>query len=153
MKMTHIKPVLSFILCMVLIAAIALFTTGCNENTETPETTTNPAVETTVPEIKVLGEGENKFSFTVTDIDGNVAEFEIHTDKKVVGEALLDSGLIKGEEGPYGLYVKEVNGISADFDTDGTYWAFYIDGEYAMSGVDQTEIEEGKAYSFKVEKG
>ena len=153
MKMTNTKRVLSFILCMVLIAAIALFTTGCNENTETPETTTNPAVETTAPEIRVLGEGKNKFSFTVTDSDESVTEFEIHTDKKVVGEALLDLGLIKGEEGPYGLYVKEVNGISADFDKDGTYWAFYIDGEYAMSGVDLTEIEEGKVYSFKVEKG
>ena len=153
MKMTHIKRVLSVILCIVLIAAAALITTGCNNGTETPETTTNPAVETTAPEIRVLGEGENKFSFTVTDIDGNTSEFEIHTDKKVVGEALLDLGLIKGDEGPYGLYVKEVNGISADFDKDGTYWAFYIDGEYAMSGVDLTEIEEGKVYSFKVEKG
>ena len=153
MKMTHIKPVLSFILCMVLIAAIALFTTGCNENTESPETTTNTAAETTAPEIRVMGEGEHKFSFTVSDIDGNITEFEIRTDKAIVGEALLDLGLIKGEEGPYGLYVKEVNGISADFDKDGTYWAFYIDGEYAMSGVDLTEIEEGKVYSFKVEKG
>ena len=148
MKMTHTRRVLSFILCMVLIAAIALFTTGCNENTETPETTTSAQTE-----VKVLGEGKNKFSFTVSDIDGNTAEFEIHTDKKIVGEALLDLGLIKGDEGPYGLYVKEVNGISADFDKDGTYWAFYVDGEYAMSGVDLTEIEEGRAYSFKVEKG
>lgn len=148
MKMTHTRRVLSFILCMVLIAAIALFTTGCNENTETPETTTSAQTE-----VKVLGEGENKFSFTVSDIDGNTAEFEIHTDKKIVGEALLDLGLIKGDEGPYGLYVKEVNGISADFDKDGTYWAFYVDGEYAMAGVDLTEIEEGRAYSFKVEKG
>ena len=35
---------------------------------------------------------------------------------------------------------------------DQTYWAFYVDGEYAMSGVDTTIIEEGKAYAFKVEK-
>lgn len=148
MKMTNTKRVLSFILCVVLIAAIALFTTGCNENTETPETTTASQSET-----KVLGEGKNKFSFNVTDNEGNTAEFEIRTDKTIVGEALLDLGLIKGDDGPYGLYVKEVNGITADFDTDGTYWAFYVDGEYAMSGVDQTSIEEGKAYSFKVEKG
>ncbi len=149
MKMTHIRRVLSFILCIVLIAAVALFTTGCNDNQqEKPETTTNAQAEA-----KVLGEGENEFAFTVTDIDGNSEEFEIHTDKKIVGEALLELGLIKGDDGPYGLYVKEVNGISADFDKDGTYWAFYIDGEYATSGVDMTEIEEGKVYTFKVEKG
>ncbi len=153
MKTTHLKRVLSFILCVVLIAAVALFTTGCNDNQETPETTTNGTAETTVPEVKVLGEGENKFNFTVIDIDSNETEFEINTDKTIVGEALLDLGLIKGDEGPYGLYVKEVNGITADFDTHGTYWAFYIDGEYSMSGVDMTEIEDGKEYSFRVEKG
>ncbi len=145
MKMTHLKRVLSVILCIVLIAAAALITTGCNGNVETPETATS--------EVKALGEGENKFSFTVTDIDGTVTEFEISTDKKVVGEALLELGLISGEEGPYGLYVKEVNGITADYDKNSTYWAFYVDGEYAVSGIDLTEIEEGKIYSFKVEKG
>lgn len=45
-----------------------------------------------------------------------------------------------------------VNGIIADYDVDKTYWAFYINGEYAMSGVDTTKIEEGAAYSLKVEK-
>lgn len=149
MKTTLKKRVLSAILCIVLVAAVALFTTSCNDNKEeVPETTTALQAE-----VKVLGEGENEFSFTVSDIDGNVSEFEIHTDKKIVGEALLDLELIKGDEGPYGLYVKEVNGISADFDKDGVYWAFYVNGEYATSGVDMTEIEDGKVYSFKVEKG
>lgn len=147
MKMTHLKTVLSFILCIVLVAAIALFTTGCNENAETPETTTSAPAE-----VKVVGEGENRFPFTVTYADGKTEEFEIHTDKTVVGEALLELELIKGDAGPYGLYVKEVNGITADYDVDGTYWAFYVDGEYAMSGVDTTEIEDGRTYSFKVEK-
>ena len=148
MKMTHLKTVLSFILCIVLIAAVALTTTGCNGNTETPETTTIAQAE-----VKVLGQGKNKFSFTVVEADGKETEFEINTDKKIVGEALVDLGLIKGDEGPYGLYVKEVNGISADYDKDGVYWAFYIDGEYAPTGVDMTEIETGKAYSFRAEKG
>lgn len=148
MKMTHLKTVLSFILCIVLIAAVALTTTGCNGNTEAPETTTIAQAE-----VKVLGQGKNKFSFTVVEADGKETEFEINTDKKIVGEALVDLGLIKGDEGPYGLYVKEVNGISADYDKDGVYWAFYIDGEYAPTGVDMTEIETGKAYSFRAEKG
>ena len=46
MKMTRIKKPLSFILCIVLIAAIALFTTGCNDNTiETPENETTQDAE------------------------------------------------------------------------------------------------------------
>ena len=49
-------------------------------------------------------------------------------------------------------YVKKVNGITADYDADQTYWAFYVNGEYATAGVDSTTIEEGATYSFKVEK-
>jgi hypothetical protein len=69
-----------------------------------------------------------------------------------VGDALLELGLIAGEEGAYGLYVKTVNGITADYDVDGTYWAFYIGDDYGMTGVDMTNIEPGATYAFKVSK-
>ncbi len=65
---------------------------------------------------------------------------------------MLELNLIAGDDSEYGLYVKTVNGITADYDVDQTYWAFYIDGEYAMTGVDTTDITPGVAYSFKVEK-
>ena len=38
MKMTKLKQKLSLILCVVLIAAMALFTTGCNDKTANQET-------------------------------------------------------------------------------------------------------------------
>ena len=47
--------------------------------------------------------------------------------------------------------MKTVNGITADYDTDGVYWAFYVNGEYASTGVDSTPITQGDAYSLKVE--
>ena len=87
------------------------------------------------------------------DKDWNETKFEVHTDNEIVGEALEELGLISGDEGEYGLYVKTVNGITADYDADGVYWAFYVNGEYAVSGVDSTPIAEGESYSFKVEKG
>jgi len=92
------------------------------------------------------------FDFIVVDKDGAEACFEIHTDAEVVGDALLALDLISGDVGEYGLYVKSVNGITADYDVDQTYWAFYVNGEYATAGVDTTVIEEGTTYSFKVEK-
>ena len=70
----------------------------------------------------------------------------------MVGDALLEEGLVEGEDGAYGLYVKKVNGILADYEVNQTYWAFYINGEYAMSGVDITPVEDGATYAFKVEK-
>lgn len=151
MKMTKVSQMrqkLSCILCMVLIAAMALITTGCNDNTsQEAAQTTSVSTET-----QVLGEGETMFNVTVVDQDGAETAFEIHTDKEIVGEALQECGLLEGEEGPYGLFVKKVNGITADYDVDKTYWAFYINGEYAMTGVDATTITEGDTYSLKVEK-
>lgn len=47
---------------------------------------------------------------------------------------------------------KTVNGMTADYDKDGVYWAFYIDGEYAMTGVDATNITDGAQYTFRMEK-
>ena len=49
-------------------------------------------------------------------------------------------------------YVKKVNGITADYDVDQSYWGFYIDGEYAMTGVDGTSIEEGRIYRLAYEQ-
>lgn len=99
----------------------------------------------------VLGEGSTVFDFSVVDKEGVTTDFEIHTDKETVGEALLELELIDGEESEYGLYVKTVNGITADYDKDGVYWAFYINGEYASTGVSETPVTEGETYSFKVE--
>ena len=147
MQKTQRKKLLSLNLCMVLIAAMALFVTGCSDKTD------KAALTTTVYESgSVIGEGNTSFTFTVADIDGNESVFEVKTDKTTVGEALLDTGIIAGDDGEFGLYVKEVNGITADFDADGTYWAFFINGEYAMTGVDETDVEAGASYALMVEK-
>ena len=146
---TNFNKVLSVIVCIVLIAAVALFTIGCSNNKGTP---THELPKDEEISEKVLGEGKTQFDFIVTDAEGNSTKFVIKTDKKTVGEALLEVKLIDGEEGMYGLYVKKVNGIVADYDKDKTYWAFFVDGEYAMDGVDKTKIEPNRVYSFKIEK-
>ena len=155
MNRTTARKWLSFILSLALIAAIALTAFGCDQakTPETSETTAgNPAGEAETTPLTVKGEGATVFYFNVVDKDGNETKFEIHTDKTIVGEALLELGLIEGEAGPYGLYVKVVNGITADYDVDGTYWAFYEGDDYAMTGVDLTEITAGATYAFKVAK-
>ncbi|MBQ8519236.1 MAG: DUF4430 domain-containing protein [Agathobacter sp.] len=166
MTMKRNKKFLSLILSMMLIVAMAFSMTACGDNnTEKPNTEgQNQVVGTeddsqagsvendTQEDGTVLGEGATVFTFVVVDGEGNEKTFEIHTDKTTVGEALLEVKLIEGEDGPYGLYVKTVNGITADYDVDQTYWAFYINGEMAMTGVDATNVEAGATYSFKVEK-
>ena len=94
-----------------------------------------------------LGEGSKTLVVRV-EVEENSVTFTIHTDAETVGEALLAHGLIAGEESQYGLYIKQVNGMTADYDVDQTFWAFYINGEYAMTGADTTPISEGEVYSL-----
>ncbi len=92
------------------------------------------------------------FSFQIVYPDGSAKDFTINAQAKTVGEALIAEGLIAGEDGPYGLYVKTVDGLTLDYDKDGMYWAFYVNGEYGMSGCELTDIEDGAEYAFKAEK-
>lgn len=140
------KKLLTLILSMMLMAALVFSVTVCGDKKEEAST------ETTVYEDgAVIGEGSKVFEFTVVNMEGKEATFEVHTDKEIVGEALLEHGVIAGEDGEYGLYVKTVNGETVDFEEDGKYWAFYINDEYGMTGVDTTTITEGDSYAFKVE--
>ena len=136
-----VRTLFSLLLCVVLCAAAV---TGMAESAET-------LTEETPVERLSLGEGNVSFLFSVVDDLGEETFYEIFTDGETVGEALLATGLLEGEDGPYGLYIKTVNGILADFSVNGHYWAFYIDGEYAMSGVDQTKIEPEHVYMLKFE--
>ena len=111
-----------------LIVATAFSTVGCNTKHDSNTQEVAAVEESSESKGNVLGEGQTMFLFTVVDKDGNETSFEIHTDKTTVGEALLDVDLITGETSEYGLYVKTVNGITADYDADQTYWAFYVNG-------------------------
>lgn len=163
---------LSALLCALLLCLTAVFVTGCadktpEEPTGTTESTTvdGSATEASIPQETTddtkpagegdaveIGEGAVALVFKVVHRDGTVKTYNVHTDKQMLGEALLALNLIEGEVGDYGLYVKTVDGETCDYDTDGYYWALYIGDAYAQTGVDSTEIVAGTTYSFKAEK-
>lgn len=144
MNMKLAKKLLSVILCIVLVAALAFNTVGCaKEEPQQEAPAQNPDIITTT-----LGTGSKVFTFVAVDLEGVESKFEIHTDAETVGAALMEHQLLDGDQGDYGLYVKTVNGITLDWDKDAKYWSLLIDGEYAMAGVDQTEITEGSVYTF-----
>ena len=157
----HFSRSLICLILVLLLAAAGL--QGCAP--KTPETTA-PATTTAASETVTvtsessslaeetpteLGEGAKSFTFEVTDVDGSTKYYTVHTDAETVGEALVALGLIAGEDSEYGLYVKTVDGVTLDYDTDGTYWAFYVDGEYATAGVDSTAVTDGASYAFRAE--
>ena len=93
------------------------------------------------------------FKVVVTDLEGNETAFDYSSNAASLGEALVAEGLIEGHETEYGLYIDAVNGITADWDNDQTYWAFYINGEYATTGIDGTEIVADTTYGLTLTKG
>lgn len=108
--------------------------------------------DATYQENTTLGSGSKTITVEVK-VDDHLVTFTVKTDKDTVGAALLEHGLIAGEDSQYGLFVREVNGMALDPDDQKSYWAFYVDGEYAMTGVDSTEIDEGVTYQLAYTKG
>ena len=127
--------ILSLVLLISLIAAMAISFVACDKQNDGGDEVVTKT-----------------FTFVVKFADGTSKTYTIETAKKTVGEALIDQGLIAGEDGQYGLYVKTVDGVTLDYVTDGMYWAFYVDGQYANTGVEKTDIVDGKTYSFEAGK-
>ena len=94
-----------------------------------------------------FGNGAKTVTVAVKVEDKSVT-FTVKTDEEYLGDALIAHELIEGEEGPYGLYVKQVNGITADYDVDASYWALWKDGDYCSYGVDTAPIADGDVYEI-----
>ena len=137
------KKIVSLFLCAILMVSLV----ACGG---APAETTSSV---TVTDGQTVGEGAKTFPLTIVDKEGNAITITVNTDKEMVGEALTDLGIVEGTMGEYGLYMTHVNGIPAIYEDDGYYWAFYINDEYAMTGVDQTPITEGEAYKLAATNG
>ena len=169
------KRTVSSILCLIMVMALCFGLVACGskpeaattaaaseETTAATEETTEAAEETTeaaadaadkdsvviLEDGKTYGEGATSFTFVVTDKDKNTVTVTVNTDEQTVGAALVALNLVSGSTSEYGLMVDTVNGITLDYNKDGMYWSFYINGEYAMTGVDATPVEADATYSF-----
>lgn len=135
------------LLALLLALVMALSMTACVQDEITPETTAS--TEATIPaDGSELGEGATTFTFEVVMKDETKYTYTIHTDKEILGEVLLDLGLVSGEQGDYGLYVTSVLGVALDYSADGYWWSLTVNGESATTGADGVTIEEGGTYAF-----
>ena len=134
---------LTLLVILVALTAVMMLS-GCDNNRDNR---LEAALSSEV-EVQYIGTGDTTFRFEVLDLYDNVSVWYVSTDEETVGDALLALDLISGEYGAFGLFVSEVNGISADSVSDSAWWSFSIDGEFAMTGVDTTTIEQGRTYAF-----
>ena len=93
-------------------------------------------------------DGMKSFTLEIVHGDKTVKSTVYQTAEEFLGAYLLAEGIIKGENGQYGLYITEVDGEKAVYEEDNAYWCLFVNGEYAQLGIDQTPIEEGAVYQL-----
>ena len=98
-------------------------------------------------------EGSKTVAIEVIDDQGESTEYEVHTDAEYLQQAMEETeGLIfEGEEGEYGFTVYTVNDVTADFNTDGAYWSFYLNDEYCNYGISEQPVNDGDEFTIKYE--
>ena len=131
------------IICLMCLAVMCVALGSCNSKTEN-NNLWESAIYTDDAE---LGNGNTTIKVKLTVEDKSIT-FTVNTDKETLGEALVEHKLISGEKGAYGMYVKKVNGIEADYDKTKTYWGFGKNGESMLTGVDAEKISDGNNYEI-----
>ena len=160
-----IKKLFSLALCLALVLSFAAC--GNAENASNPESSVAQSADSgdavnTIEKTGVwadavlvsdteIGEGEKTVKVEISAENQKIT-LTVKTNATTVGAALIENNIIEGEESQYGLYIKKVNGITADYNVNKAYWAFYVNGEYAMSGVDSTNIDESVTYKLEYTK-
>lgn len=91
--------------------------------------------------------GDKTISVEVVHADKSVKSFSISTDAESLQAALEPEGIISGEDGPYGMFVKTVDGETVD-DAAEEWWCFTKGGESLMTGVGDTMIADGESYEI-----
>lgn len=138
-----VKGILKTVIFSIAVTMLCVVMAACS-NQKAEENLWESAVYT---EDTVLGEGEKSFTLEVIAQERSVT-FTINTDKENLEDALTEHNLVSGEKGAYGLYIKKVNGIVADYNVNQSYWSLSKDGEYMQTGAGDTKISDGDKYEL-----
>ena len=93
--------------------------------------------------------GSKAYTVTVVHKDGTVKDFAYRTDEEYLAGALLEEGLIAGEDSQYGLTIITVDGEDAVWATDNAYWAIWVGEEMSMTGASETPVYDGSTYKLE----
>ena len=95
-------------------------------------------------------EGSKNITIEVVNSKEESKVYELKTDAEYLLGAMEEAeGLtFEGEEGEYGMSIMTVNGETADFNVDASYWSFYVNDEYCNYGVSEQPVEDGDAFTI-----
>ena len=91
---------------------------------------------------------EKAITIEVVDSAKKSVVYNVTTDAEFLRGAMDDAeGLeYSGDDSQYGIMVKTVNGELADYDKNGAYWSFTVNGEYSNHGIDTQPVNDGDEF-------
>ena len=96
--------------------------------------------------------GSKNVTLAVVNDQGARTEYSFKTDAEylldVMKELEKDGLTFEGEESSYGLMMDTLNGLRADYEANGAYWYFYVNGEACMNGVSTEPVKDGSAFEI-----
>lgn len=94
--------------------------------------------------------GSKNVTIEVVNAAGESTTYELKTDAEYLIQAIDEAeGLeYEGEDGEYGLMISTINGELAEFNTNGAYWGFFVNGEYCNYGVSEQPVADGDAFQI-----
>ena len=97
-------------------------------------------------------QGSKQITVSVVFEDASVKEHEITTQQEYLRGALEEHGLVEGDESEYGLFIKTVDGVTAD-ESKQQWWCITKIGEQVNTSVDQTPIADGDRFELTLTTG
>lgn len=97
--------------------------------------------------------GGKDITIVIVHEDGTEKQLEYATDAEYLVDVLLEHELVTGYSSEeYGYTIESVDGVTADWATDGAYWALYVGEEYATTSAAGIVLEDGGVYKLIYEK-
>ncbi|MCM1528645.1 MAG: DUF4430 domain-containing protein [Alistipes sp.] len=88
----------------------------------------------------------------VSERDSYSFEEKYETEEAYLGDFLDKEGIIGFDTSEYGRFITSVNGYEASSD-DQSWWCVIVNGESAVTGVDEIAVEDGAKYALELKIG
>ncbi len=147
MEKKEMKKTNKALLCLLTLSLLAVVLVSCGGGVPKEGLWENATYTTD----KEFGNGAKTVQVEVKAGEQSIT-FTVKTDKENLADALLEHGLVSGDESAYGLYIKYVNGMRADYDKDQAYWGLTKNGETMLDGASSITELDGAHYEFTYTK-
>lgn len=86
--------------------------------------------------------GGKRVTIEVVNKEKESIFYEVYTDAEFLRQVMqeVDELTFDGVESSYGMLVYTINGETADYNVDGSYWSFYVNNQYCNYGIDSQPV-------------